>query len=782
MSDSEVFPVPQEWAGRAHMDAAAYEAAYRRAQQEPQAFWSEVARRLDWVTFPTDIKDVSFEKEDFHIRWYGDGVLNASVNCLDRHLPERADQTAIIWEADDPHVANRITYRELHSRVCRMANVLKAKGVKKGDRVTIYLPMIPDAAVAMLACARIGAVHSVVFGGFSPDSLAGRIQDCDSRIVITADEGLRGGKVVPLKLNVDEALKSCPSVTDVIVIRRTQAEVPMQAGRDAFYAQLKDGVSDVCEPEPMNAEDPLFILYTSGSTGKPKGVLHTTGGYLVWAAYTHELVFDYRPGEVFWCTADVGWVTGHSYVVYGPLANAATSVMFEGVPNYPTPARFWEVCDRHQVEIFYTAPTAIRALMREGDHWVQAASRSSIKLLGTVGEPINPEAWLWYHRVVGEERCPIVDTWWQTETGAALMSPLPGATPLKPGSCTKPLPGVMPQLVDAEGKVLEGATTGNLCLTDSWPGQMRTVYGDHQRFIDTYFTTYPGKYFTGDGARRDEDGYYWITGRVDDVINVSGHRLGTAEIESALVGHDAVAEAAVVGYPHEIKGQGIYCFVTLKADQEPSDALMADLRGWVRREIGPFAAPDVIQFAPGLPKTRSGKIMRRILRKIAEDDLGNLGDTSTLADPSVVEDLVRNRAARRGDEHIRVAGQTLNAPDLEAALRAHSAIADAAVVGVPGDGGDDLIHAFVKLEPDVAPTDVLQADIKGWMRREVGANAVPTVVQFARGLPKTRSGELVRSMLRKIAEGDVKDFGDVSHLADATVIHDLVNNRTPAEA
>jgi acetyl-CoA synthetase len=642
--------------------------------------------------------------------------------------------------------------------------------------------MIPDVAVAMLACARIGAVHSVVFGGFSPDSLAGRIQDCDSKIVITADEGLRGGKAVPLKRNVDEALQSCPGVTDVIVIRRTQADVPMQAGRDVFYSQLKEGVSDQCDPEPMNAEDPLFILYTSGSTGKPKGVLHTTGGYLVWAAYTHELVFDYRPGEVFWCTADVGWVTGHSYVVYGPLANGATTVMFEGVPNYPDAQRFWQVCDRHQVEIFYTAPTAIRALMREGDYPVLETSRKSIRLLGTVGEPINPEAWLWYYKVVGEERCPIVDTWWQTETGAALMSPLPGATPLKPGSCTRPLPGVKAQLVDADGKVLEGAVSGNLCLTDSWPGLMRTVYGDHQRFVDTYFTTYPGKYFTGDGARRDEDGYYWITGRVDDVINVSGHRLGTAEIESALVGHEAVAEAAVVGYPHEIKGQGIYCFVTLKVDQPPSDALMAELRGWVRHEIGPFAAPDVIQFAPGLPKTRSGKIMRRILRKIAEDDLSNLGDTSTLADPAVVEDLVRNRAARRGDEQIRIGGQTLSAPDLEAALRAHADIADAAVVGVPTDGGDEAIHAFVKLEPDIAPTDVLQADIKAWMRREVGPHATPAVIQFARGLPKTRSGELARALLRRIAEGDVKDFGDVSQLADPSVLHDLVQNRAPAEA
>jgi len=644
MSESEVFPVPEEWAKRTRMDAAAYEAACRRADADPEGYWRDVAARLDWIAPPSQIRDVSFDKTDFRIRWYADGILNVSVNCLDRHLETRGDQTAIIWESDDPEVYDALTYRQLHAEVCRWANVLKAKGVKKGDRVTVYLPMIPAAAAVMLACARIGAVHSVVFGGFSPDSLAGRIQDCDSRIVITADEGVRGGRIVPLKLNVDEALKTCPGVTDVIVVRRTRADVPMTPGRDAFYSELKKEVSDQCDPEPMNAEDPLFILYTSGSTGKPKGVLHTTGGYLTWAAYTHELVFDYRPGEVFWCTADIGWVTGHSYVVYGPLANAATTLMFEGVPNYPTSSRFWEVCDKHNVEIFYTAPTAIRALMREGEAPVTRTSRKSIRLLGTVGEPINPEAWLWYHRVVGEERCPIVDTWWQTETGACLMSPLPGATPLKPGSCAKPLPGIKPQLVDAEGKVLEGAVSGNLCITDSWPGQMRTVYGDHERFIATYFTTYPGKYFTGDGARRDEDGYYWITGRVDDVINVSGHRLGTAEIESALVAHEAVAEAAVVGYPHEVKGQGIYCYVTLKADVTPTDILQAELKGWIRREIGPFAAPDVVQFAPGLPKTRSGKIMRRILRKIAEDDLGNLGDTSTLADPGVVDDLVKNRA------------------------------------------------------------------------------------------------------------------------------------------
>jgi acetyl-CoA synthetase len=642
MSD-EVFPVPEEWAKRALVTAEGYEAAVARVETDPDGYWGDLARRLDWTKPFTQVKDVSFDKQDFRIRWYADGELNVSVNCIDRHLPARADDVAFIWESDDPQVSNTVTYGRLHSEVCRMANVLKAKGVKKGDRVTIYMPMIPQAAFAMLACARIGAIHSVVFGGFSPDSLAGRIQDCDSKIVITADEGMRAGKPVPLKRNVDEALTQCPGVKDVIVVRRTQADVPMTAGRDVFYSDIKTTVSDQCDPEPMNAEDPLFILYTSGSTGKPKGVLHTTGGYLAWAAWTHEAVFDYRPGEVFWCTADVGWVTGHSYVVYGPLANGATSVIYEGVPNWPTPSRVWEVCDKHEVQIFYTAPTAIRALMREGDEAVTRTSRQSIRLLGTVGEPINPEAWLWYHRVVGEERCPIVDTWWQTETGATLMSPLPGATPLKPGSCTKPLPGVKAQLVDADGKPLEGAASGNLCLTDSWPGQMRTVYGDHERFVATYFTTYPGKYFTGDGARRDEDGYYWITGRVDDVINVSGHRLGTAEIESALVAHHAVAEAAVVGFPHDIKGQGIYCYVTLKADVTPSDILQAELKGWVRREIGPIAAPDVIQFAPGLPKTRSGKIMRRILRKIAENDLDHLGDTSTLADPAVVDDLVKNR-------------------------------------------------------------------------------------------------------------------------------------------
>jgi len=645
MTDSELYPVPSEWAQRARMNRAAYEAARTAARETPDAFWAEQARRLDWMTPPTSIKDVSFDKADFRIRWFGDGVLNVAWNCLDRHLAERGDETAIIWEGDEPTLSGGLTYRELHAEVCRMANVLKGLGVVKGDRVTLYLPMISAAAVAMLACARIGAVHSVVFGGFSPDSLAGRIEDCGSKIVITADEGLRGGKRVALKANVDAALErpGAGIVETVLIVSHTNADIPIVAGRDVRYGEAKHGVSADCPCEPMNAEDPLFILYTSGSTGKPKGVLHTTGGYLFWAAWTHELVFDYRPGEVFWCTADVGWVTGHSYCVYGPLANGATTLMFEGVPNYPDYSRFWQVIDKHQVEIFYTAPTALRALMREGDGPVKATSRKSLRLLGSVGEPINPEAWRWYHEVVGEGRCPIVDTWWQTETGGILVSPLPGATDLKPGSATKPLPGVELQLVDAEGLVLEGATSGNLVITDSWPGQMRTVWGDHQRFFDTYFSAYPGKYFTGDGCRRDADGYYWITGRVDDVINVSGHRMGTAEVESALVLHGAVAEAAVVGYPHDIKGQGIYAYVTLKADVEPHDDLKRALVAHVRTEIGPIAAPDVIHWAPGLPKTRSGKIMRRILRKIAEGDVDALGDTSTLADPGVVDQLVGNR-------------------------------------------------------------------------------------------------------------------------------------------
>ena len=612
---------------------------------DPAAFFGAAAKeRLDWIKPFTIAKDTSFDAKDLHIRWFTDGVLNVSANCIDRHLAERGDQVAIIWEGDDPADAKRITYRELHAEVCRMANVFKAHGVEKGDRITLYLPMIPEAAYAMLATARIGAVHSVVFGGFSPDSLANRIQDCDSKLVITADEGLRGGKKIPLKANVDKALETCPGVKSVLVVTRTGAKIEMKAGRDFVYEDEAKAVSADCAPEPMGAEDSLFILYTSGSTGKPKGVLHTTAGYLFWAAYTHELVFDYRPGEVFWCTADVGWVTGHSYIVYGPLANGGTTLMFEGVPNYPDASRFWEVIDKHKVEIFYTAPTAIRALMREGEAPVRKTSRASLRLLGSVGEPINPEAWLWYHRVVGDGRCPIVDTWWQTETGGILISPTPGAVALKPGSATLPLPGVQCQLVDDKGKVLEGAASGNLCLTESWPGQMRTVYGDHQRFVDTYFKTYPGKYFTGDGCRRDEDGYYWITGRVDDVINVSGHRIGTAEVESALAGHTHVAEAAVVGFPHDVKGQGIYAYVTVKGHIEPSDALMAELIKTVRADIGPFAAPDVIQWAPGLPKTRSGKIMRRILRKIAENDVDALGDTSTLADPSVVDDLVKNRA------------------------------------------------------------------------------------------------------------------------------------------
>ena len=639
-----LFPVPKAWAERAHVNAEALAAARRRADEDPHGYWKDLAGRLDWITPPTKIKDVSLRTEDFRIRWYEDGVLNVSANCIDRHLRHRANDVALIWEGDDPAASRKITYAELHEQVCRMANVFKAQGVTKGDRVTIYLPMIPEAAYAMLACARIGAVHSVVFAGFSPDSLSGRINDCDSKLVITADEGVRGGKRIPLKANVDAALAHCPGVEKVLVVTRTGAHVPLTAGRDIIYEHAAAKASIHCAPEPMNAEDPLFILYTSGSTGKPKGVLHTTGGYLVWASWTHEAVFDYRPGEVYWCTADIGWVTGHTYIVYGPLANGATSVMFEGVPNYPCNSRFWQVIDKHKVEIFYTAPTALRALMREGEAPVERTSRASLRLLGSVGEPINPEAWLWYHRVVGESRCPIVDTWWQTETGGTLMTPLPGADALKPGSACGPMPGVKPELVDAEGVVLEGATEGNLVLTDSWPGQMRTVYGDHQRFIETYSTTYPGKYFTGDGCRRDADGYYWITGRVDDVLNVSGHRLGTAEVESALVAHPRVAEAAVVGYPHPIKGQGIYCYVTLNAGVEASESLRKELIDWVRREIGPIATPDVIQWAPGLPKTRSGKIMRRILRKIAENELENLGDTSTLADPSVVDDLVKNRA------------------------------------------------------------------------------------------------------------------------------------------
>jgi len=644
MSDQDLFPVQAEWAKKARVNAAKYTEIYGRSLADPGTFWLEQAKRLDWIKRPEIAGDWSFDATTFHINWFADGKLNVSANCIDRHLKERGDQVAIIWEPDVPSEEPRhITYRELHEQVCRMANVLKAQGVQKGDRVTVYLPMIPEAAVALLACARIGAIHSVVFGGFSPDALIGRIQDCDSNVVITADEGRRGGKAVPLKANVDVAAPQCPSLKKVITIKATGADIAMTDGRDVWYHEEAAKAEATCPVEVMGAEDPLFILYTSGSTGKPKGVLHTTGGYLLWASLTHELVFDYRPGDVYWCAADIGWVTGHTYIVYGPLANGATTLMYEGVPNWPDASRIWQVCDRHNVHTVFTAPTALRALMRDGDDFVKVTSRKSLRLLGTVGEPINPEAWRWYHSVVGDGRCPIVDTWWQTETGGAMIAPLPGATDLKPGSATKPMPGVEPQLVDADGQVLYGAASGNLCIVRSWPGQMRTVWGDHQRFFETYFTTYPGKYFTGDGCRRDEDGYYWITGRVDDVINVSGHRMGTAEVESALVLHARVAEAAVVGFPHDIKGQGIYAYVTLNANDAPSDDLRKELVAWVRKEIGPIATPDAIQFAPGLPKTRSGKIMRRILRKIAEGDVGTLGDTSTLADPSVVDDLVANR-------------------------------------------------------------------------------------------------------------------------------------------
>jgi acetyl-CoA synthetase len=642
MPDDALIAAKPEIAAKAHVDEARRRAMVEQAERDPEGFWRGEMRRVAWMKEPTRIRTVDFTG-DVTIRWFEDGVLNASVSCLDRHLATRGDQVAILWEGDDPNSDAKVTYRDLHARVCRLANAMRRLGVKKGDRVCIYLPMIVEAAVAMLACARIGAIHSIVFGGFSPDSLASRIQDSECSVLITADEGRRGGRKVPLKTNADEALKDCPSIRHVIVVRNTGGEVPMQAGRDHRYEEITAREPAECEPEPMGAEDPLFILYTSGSTGKPKGVLHTTAGYLVWAGFTHELVFDYKPGEIYWCTADVGWVTGHTYIVYGPLANGATSLMFEGVPNYPGVDRFWRVVDKHRVNIFYTAPTAIRALMRDGEAPVRKHSRRSLRILGSVGEPINPEAWLWYYRVVGDERCPIVDTWWQTETGGILISPLPGAVAQKPGSATLPLPGVKPALVDGEGKILEGATEGNLVLLDSWPGQMRTIYGDHARFAQTYFSTFKGMYFTGDGARRDEDGYYWITGRVDDVINVSGHRMGTAEIESALVAHPKVAEAAVVGMPHDLKGQGIYCYVTLKTGEEPSDALRKELVAWVRKEIGPIASPDAIQWAPGLPKTRSGKIMRRILRKIAANETDSLGDTSTLADPGVVQELVQNR-------------------------------------------------------------------------------------------------------------------------------------------
>jgi acetyl-CoA synthetase len=645
MTAARLHPASPEFAAKARIGAADYEREYAESVRDPDAYWGRIATRLHWDKAPTQVRDCSFALEDFRIRWYADGELNLSVNCLDRHLETRGDKTAILWEGDDPAESRQVSYRELHRDVCRFANALRNLGVRRGDRVTIYLPMIPEAAVAMLACARIGAVHSVVFGGFSPDSLAGRIADCQSALVITADEGLRGGKGVPLKANVDEALRrdGTTCVSTVIVVRRTGHAVPMQMPRDRWFHALLDGQPDTCEPERMNAEDPLFILYTSGSTGKPKGVLHTTGGYLVYASWTHEAVFDLREDDVYWCTADIGWVTGHSYVLYGPLCNGATTVMFEGVPNHPDNSRFWRVVDKHQVTLFYTAPTAIRALMRDGDAPVRQASRRSLRLLGSVGEPINPEAWEWYWRVVGDERCPVVDTWWQTETGGILIAPLPAAIPQKPGSATKPFFGVRPAIVDAGGVVQEGPCEGNLVILDSWPGQMRTVYGDHARFVETYFKAYPGTYFTGDGCRRDEDGYYWITGRVDDVINVSGHRIGTAEVESALVAHPKVAEAAVVGAPHDLKGQGIYAYVTLVSGETPDEALRKELVAWVRREIGPIATPDWLQWAPGLPKTRSGKIMRRILRKIAENQPDQLGDISTLADPSVVESLLRER-------------------------------------------------------------------------------------------------------------------------------------------
>jgi acetyl-CoA synthetase len=645
---SEIYPVGDDTRSRALIDEAGYEAMYSNSVEYNEAFWAEQAQRIDWIKPFTKVKDVSFASDDVHIRWYYDGTLNACYNCIDRHLDAKGDDVAIIWEGDDPSRDLKITYRELHERVSRFANALKALGAQKGDRITIYMPMIPEAAISMLACARIGAVHSVVFGGFSPDALAGRIDDCDSNIVITADEGIRGGKSVPLKANVDAAAEN-PAVTTlekVLVVRNTGSDIGWVEGRDAWLHELSEQVDADCPCEEMGAEDPLFILYTSGSTGKPKGVLHTTGGYLVYASLTHEYVFDYHPGDIYWCTADVGWVTGHSYIVYGPLANGAITLMFEGVPNYPSSSRFWEVCDKHDVNICYTAPTAIRALMREGDEPVKRTSRKSLRLLGSVGEPINPEAWEWYYKVVGDSRCPIVDTWWQTETGGILISPLPGVTDLKPGSATKPLFGIVPALLDGDGNVLEGAVSGNLVITDSWPGQMRTVYGDHKRFVETYFSAYENCYTTGDGARRDEDGYYWITGRTDDVLNVSGHRMGTAEVESALVSHPNVAEAAVVGYPHDIKGQGIYAYVTLMEGVETSDELLAELQQWVRKEIGPIAKPDLIQWAPGLPKTRSGKIMRRILRKVAADDYAELGDTSTLADPAVVADLIDNRQNR----------------------------------------------------------------------------------------------------------------------------------------
>ena len=638
------YAVPEGWAKRAHVDAAKYKDMYDFSASEPDSFWEYHGKRIDWIKPFTKVKRTSFDPGNVSIKWFEDGTTNVASNCIDRHLAKRSEQIAIIWEGDDPSESKKISYRALHDHVCRFANVLRKHGVEKGDTVTIYLPMIPEAAYAMLACARIGAVHSIVFGGFSPDALAGRIEGCKSKVLITADEGLRGGRKIPLKVNADQALKKAPGIVDtLIVVKRTGGQIAWVEGRDVWYAAEAAMAAPVCAPVEMGAEDPLFILYTSGSTGAPKGVVHTTGGYLVFASMTHEYVFDYHDGDIYWCTADVGWVTGHSYIVYGPLANGATTLMFEGIPNYPSMSRFWEVIDKHQVNIFYTAPTAIRSLMGAGEDPVKSTSRSSLRLLGSVGEPINPEAWEWYHRVVGDKRCPIVDTWWQTETGGILIAPLPGATALKPGSATVPFFGVKPEVVDASGTVLNGACEGNLVIADSWPGQMRTVYGDHERFEQTYFSTYPGKYFTGDGCRRDADGYYWITGRVDDVINVSGHRMGTAEVESALVAHREVSEAAVVGFPHDIKGQGIYAYVTLMTGTKPSAELRKELVAWVRKEIGPIAAPDVIQFAPGLPKTRSGKIMRRILRKIAENEVDALGDISTLADPAVVSDLIKNR-------------------------------------------------------------------------------------------------------------------------------------------
>jgi len=645
MSEIHIYPVPPEVAAAAHCDNEKYQEMYERSVKDPEGFWDAQGRRIDWIKPYSKVKDVSFARDDVHVKWFYDGTLNASANCLDRHLESRGDQTAIIWEGDDPSEDRHITYRELYEDVCRLANGLKSLGIGRGDMVTIYMPMIPEAAVAMLACARIGAPHSVVFGGFSPDALAGRIEDCRAKAVITADEGLRGGRKVPLKKNVDTALaeNDLATLEKVIVVKRTGGDIAWDDGRDVWYHELTDGQATDCPPEEMDAEDTLFILYTAGSTGKPKGVLHTTGGYMVYTSMTHEYVFDYRDGEIYWCTADVGWITGHSYIVYGPLANGATSLMFEGVPNYPDFSRFWQVVDKHKVNIFYTAPTAIRALMREGDGPVKKTDRGSLRLLGTVGEPINPEAWEWYYHLVGDDRCPVVDTWWQTETGGILITPLPGATDLKPGSATRPFFGVEPALVDGEGNLLDGANEGNLVLLDSWPGQMRTVYGDHERFVQTYFSTFDRMYFTGDGARRDEDGYYWITGRVDDVLNVSGHRMGTAEIESALVAHPKVAEAAVVGYPHDIKGQGVFVYVTLLQGEEPSDDLLKELKQWVRKEIGPIATPDIIQFTPALPKTRSGKIMRRILRKVAANEYGSLGDTSTLADPGVVDELIEKR-------------------------------------------------------------------------------------------------------------------------------------------